>query len=313
MARAIVVFRDSMAEGQRLAAIREADQALKSRRAAALEALTRSFNDHIGGLIDGLGSAADDMQATARAMADTATTARGHCAVARDRSADTAGSVEAVAAATEQLSASIQEISRQVETSARFAQTAVLNAGATDGTVTALTDGAERIGQIVHLIQNIASQTNLLALNASIEAVRAGDAGRGFAVVAGEVKALAAQTAHATEDIARQIDTIRTVSTDAATAIRDVGSTIAEINRIAAALAAAIVEQSAATEEIARSIQSAVAGSRAVSETVTGLDQAATETGATAAQVLTVALTVADPSAGLRTEIESFLTAAFAA
>ena len=130
-----------------------------------------------------------------------------------------------------------------------------------------LSEATARIGDVVHLISDIASQTNLLALNATIEAARAGEAGKGFAVVAGEVKALAAQTAKATAEIGSQIDTVRTATSDAVTAMAEIGGIIGKINEVSAAIAAAVEEQNATTHEIAASVQ-------AVSNATAGTAQA---------------------------------------
>ena len=130
-----------------------------------------------------------------------------------------------------------------------------------------LSEATARIGDVVHLINDIASQTNLLALNATIEAARAGEAGKGFAVVAGEVKALAAQTAKATAEIGSQIDTVRTATSEAVTAMAEIGGIIGKINEVSAAIAAAVEQQNATTHEIAASVQ-------AVSNATAGTAQA---------------------------------------
>jgi hypothetical protein len=167
-----------------------------------------------------------------------------------------------------------------------IAQKAVEKADRTNTTVQGLYDGAASIGDVVKLINDIASQTNLLALNATIEAARAGEAGRGFAVVASEVKSLAEQTAKATEQIGAQITAIQNSSSDAVTAIRGITSTISEMNEIASAIASAVEEQGSATQEIARNVQQAALGTGEISANVVGVQQAAGDTGAAAHQVL---------------------------
>jgi len=161
------------------------------------------------------------------------------------------------------MAASIQEISRQVGRSSEIASKAVQEAQQTTGAVRSLADAAGRINGVVSLIKEIANQTNLLALNATIEAARAGDAGKGFTVVASEVKALASQTARATEEIARQIASVQTATQGTVAAIEGVGHTIAAINEIAASVASAIEEQTATTGEITRNVQQGGAGHRA--------------------------------------------------
>ena len=150
---------------------------------------------------------------------------------------------QTVAAATEELTASINEISRQVAQSARMAALAVKDAQRTNMIVAALAEGADKIGNVVGLITNIAGQTNLLALNATIEAARAGDAGKGFAVVASEVKNLANQTGKATEEIGAQITQIQAATKEAVAAIRGIAASIEEVSAIAASIASAVEEQ----------------------------------------------------------------------
>ena len=180
------------------------------------------------------------MHATAGSMSATAEETSRQATSVATASELASTNVQTVAAATEQLHASISEISRQVTQSAEFASTAVVEADRTNATIQGLADTAQKIGEVVSLIQNIASQTNLLALNATIAAARAGESGRGFAVVASEVKALASQTAKATEDISTQIAAIQGETGHAVEAIKAIGGTIRQMNEIASAIAAAV-------------------------------------------------------------------------
>jgi methyl-accepting chemotaxis protein len=215
--------------------------------------------------------------------------------------------VQTVAAATEQLSASIAEISRQVSESTTVARAAVEQAEQTNNEVNALAEAAQRIGDVVKLINNIAGQTNLLALNATIEAARAGEAGKGFAVVASEVKSLATQTAKATDEIAAQVTAIQGATSSAVKAIQDIGGTIVRVNQIAAAIAAAVEEQGAATREIARNVQHVSVGTIEVSTNIAGVSQAANETGSAAAEVHASASTLAQLSDALRSGFDRFV------
>jgi methyl-accepting chemotaxis protein len=183
----------------------------------------------------------------------------------------------------------------------------------TDDVVQALAEGAQKIGEIVDLIRNIAGQTNLLALNATIEAARAGDAGKGFAVVASEVKSLANQTAKATEDIAGQIAQIQRVTKEAVDSIGGIGNTIGEITNIATSIAAAVEEQGAATQEIARNVQQAATGTQDVSANIIGLSNGANETEAAASHVMGAAGVLSERAEQLRAEVLRYIAGVQAA
>lgn len=204
----------------------------------------------------------------------------------------------AVASATEELNSSIAEVSRQMGEAARLVEKSVQESERSSGKVETLSGTAQRIGEVVTLIQAIAAQTNLLALNATIEAARAGDAGKGFAVVANEVKSLATQTAGATEDISGQIARIQSAVSDAAEANHSVTRTIEQLNEIATAAAAGIEQQSAATEEVARNI--------------TEVQSASYSVGDLSAEILKAASSLADQGEMLKEECTSFLQSTMA-
>jgi methyl-accepting chemotaxis protein len=189
----------------------------------------------------------------------------------------------------------------------------VEQADRTNATVKGLADAAQKIGDVVKLINDIAGQTNLLALNATIEAARAGEAGKGFAVVASEVKSLATQTARATEEIGQQIGAIQSATGDAVVAIGGIGKTIGELNQIATAIASAVEQQGAATKEIARNIQQASAGTAEVSGSIAGVNEAAGQTGAAATQMTGAAEELAHQAETLRREVDKFVAATRAA
>lgn len=205
------------------------------------------------------------------------------------------------------MTSAIGEIARQVHESGKIAGEAVKRADRTDARIGTLSQASGRIGDVVKLITAIAEQTNLLALNATIEAARAGEAGKGFAVVAQEVKALAGQTAKATDEIGTQIASMQTAMQESVIAIKEIGSTIGRIAEIASAIAAAVEEQGSATREIARNVQEAALGTAEVAANIGDVNRGAVETGAASAQALSSAKALSGDSLRLRREVERFL------
>jgi methyl-accepting chemotaxis protein len=307
MAGAVQVFKDNMIKADELAALQAAENEAKQKRATRLESLTSAFEATVGSLVQSLSAAATEMESTAGSMTALADQGNSKAVTVASAAEQTSANVQTVATATEELSASIQEISQQVANSSRIASKAVEDAAATDGVVQELAVGAQKIGEIIQLINDIAGQTNLLALNATIEAARAGDAGKGFAVVASEVKSLATQTAKATEEISLQINQIQTATGQAVTAINGIGTTIQEMSEIAAAIASAVEEQGAATLEISRNVQQAAQGTEEVTRSIVDVRQASTDTGVASGQVLTAAGELSRNSNDLSREVDSFL------
>jgi methyl-accepting chemotaxis protein len=308
MAGAFSVFKASMIKAEELAAKELAAQHARAERARQIELLTDKFDQDVTTVLKAVTAATTEMQATASSMTATAEeTARQATAVA-NASEEASTNVTTVSVATEELTASIHEISRQVQQSAAVAGRAVADADRTNVQVKGLAEAAQKIGEVVGLINDIASQTNLLALNATIEAARAGEAGKGFAVVASEVKSLANQTAKATEEIGSQIGGIQSATTEAVSAIQSIASTIREINDIATAIASAVEEQGAATQEISRNVQQASAGTQEVSSNISGVSDAAAATGTAAEQVNSAASELSQQSEMLRGKVETFLS-----
>ncbi len=313
MAAAVQVFKDNRIEADRLAAAQRAEQEQKERRAATVNELTSQFEAKVGGLVGQVSAAATELQATAGSMTETAESTTHQATTVAAAAEEASVNVQTVAASAEELAASIAEISRQVGQSAQVAGRAVEDARRTDTVVRALADSAQKIGEVVNLISDIAGQTNLLALNATIEAARAGDAGKGFAVVASEVKNLASQTARATEDISQQIAQIQGATKEAVASIQGIGTTIAEVSQIAAAIAAAVDEQGAATQEIARNVQQAAAGTQEVTSNIAGVSEGANSTGSAATQVLGAAGELSRQAEQLSSEVDRFISGVKAA
>jgi methyl-accepting chemotaxis protein len=304
MAQAVAVFKDNAV---RMRDLQQEQEAIKQRAAAekkaAMDKLADELEAGISGVARIVSTASGELTTSAHTMSETAEETTRQAAAVAAATEQASSNVQTVAAATEELSSSVSEISRQVAESARVAAQAVEEANQTNATVQGLAGAAQKIGEVVRLISDIAGQTNLLALNATIEAARAGEAGKGFAVVASEVKALATQTAKATEDIAQQVAAIQGATGASVNAIQGIAGTIGRINEIATAIASAVEEQGAATQEIARNVQQAAVGTSEVAATIGGVTEAARETGNVAGAVRSAAAQLSQQSAVLNDQV----------
>jgi methyl-accepting chemotaxis protein len=281
--------------------------AAQDQRRAAVEAAIAGFRSRVETMLKTVGDNAAAMRSTASTLfaASNKTSERAEGAVHSSNEASM--NVEIAASAAEELSSSIAEISRQLEQTNSLVGNAVSEAGVTNEEIGGLAKAAQKIGDVVKLIQDVAGQTNLLALNATIEAARAGEAGRGFAVVASEVKSLAVQTAKATEEIAGQIAAVQASTRAAVEAIGRIAERMNEISQFTSAAAASVHQQNAATGEISQNVASAAQGTKEIVTVLADVAGATTETRGSAQTVLVASEAVAAAAGDLRAEVESFL------
>ncbi len=314
MAAAVQVFKENAAAMESVRREQDArEQRATGEKRTTLDQLAARFEARVGGIVTALSDSAARMKSTAQSLSTAADGTRERTVAVTSGAEATTANVETVAAATAQLAASIADISRQVTQAASVADHAVAEGERTTATVGSLAQAAQKIGDVVKLIEEIAAQTNLLALNATIEAARAGDAGKGFAVVANEVKSLAAQTARATGEIAAQVTEIQGETNQAVAAIRQIAGTIREVSEISTSIAGAVEEQTAATREITRSVQEAASGTRDVSANIAAVGTAVDQAGASSQYVLESAADLAQQAEQLRHEVREFLSTVRAA
>jgi methyl-accepting chemotaxis protein len=287
---------------QERAAVRDQEQ-----RRAVVDAAISTFRPQIEKLLSSVSGSATAMRSTASTLLGSSdhTSQRAENAVQAFNEAST--NVQTAAVAADELTHSIAEISRQLTHTSTIVGHATDEARSTDGEIAGLASGAQKIGDVVKLIRDIAEQTNLLALNATIEAARAGEAGKGFAVVASEVKSLAVQTALATEDIANHILAVQESTAGAVDAIRQIAGRMHDINHYTSTVAAAVEEQNSATGEISQNVAQAAKGTGHVVAVLGEVTGAAAETRASAGVVRDASQSVESAVANLRLEVEDFL------
>jgi methyl-accepting chemotaxis protein len=308
MARAVEVFRDNSLRLDKMKSEHEQEQARSSdERKRTRLSLADSFESSVKSLASQAGQRAHSLEGNARNMSQVADRAKVQISDVAQVSKDVSANVDGISRTIEELIASFHTIAGHVGESTRISQDAVDRASRADKIVQGLSSSADKIGEVVQLINDIASQTNLLALNATIEAARAGDAGKGFAVVAGEVKTLANQTAKATDEISSQIAAVQTATQEAVSAIHDIATTIAQIRDISGTIATDVDHQNQSAGVIVERVRGSADGVRRVSGHVDALSQVASETGQAASQVLQGASEIAQDSKAIETEMNRFL------
>lgn len=309
MAQAVETFKSKAIErARREAAEKDAEaKIIASSRRAEMQELADGFEAAVGAIVQAVATASSELEAAASSLTDTAESTHHLTAAVASASEQASSNVQLLAAAAQELSASVNEIGSRVQESSKIAGEAVKQAQMTDARITELVKAASHIGDVVKLITAIAGQTNLLALNATIEAARAGESGRGFVVVAREVKALAAETAKATDGIAAQIASMQIAIKESVAAIEEIGATIGRISEITTLIASTMEEQDTVTGEIARNIDQAAQGTKQVASNIADVNLGAAKTGSASTQVLASAKSLSRDSDHLRTEVEKFL------
>ena len=280
--------------------------AQEARRAVIEEAIAW-FRESVEGVLKTVGDSVAAMRSTASALSAISNDTTAHTAGAVKTSGDAFESVEVAANAAEEMSKSIAEINHQLARATDVVRAATAEAQSTNADIAGLAAAAQRIDDVIKLIHNVAGQTNLLALNATIEAARAGTAGKGFAVVASEVKALAVQTAKATDVIATQIAEVQSSTQSAVRAIGSISGRVQDIEQFTAAIASAVEEQHASTSQISSNVAAAASGTKSVVSVLQRVSTAISDMQSSADTVLTASQAVEKAAADLRGSVDGFL------
>jgi methyl-accepting chemotaxis protein len=306
LARAIQIFQQAMDHNRTLNAQVSAESKAREARSRHIEASVEEFRQTIGTALRAVTDNASAIRCTAQTISRVTSDANGRAEAAAGATTQASNNVSAVAGAAEELSASVEEIGRQVRQSASAVEQTGKRTEKSIAEIEGLAAATQRIDGVLTLIQAIAEQTNLLALNATIEAARAGEAGRGFAVVAHEVKALAGQTAKATEEISQNVGLIQASTKNAVEAVREIGQAVRGINDITTHISDAIHQQDGATREISANAQSAAQGNQTLVANIGSLHDAIGETGTAAESVLAASGDLASTADALSHEVEKF-------
>ena len=308
ISRAVQIFKDNALRSRELEAEQDAlQEKAKQEKHKLMNRLADEFENSICNFVEMVSTAADDLTTTAESMTSISTSTSEQSAAVMAASEEASGNVNYVAAAAEEMASSMSGINSQMIEASSTSQQAVAVVEKTSAQIEVLTRTAEKIGEVIKMISDIADQTNLLALNATIESARAGEAGKGFAVVASEVKALAAQTGQASEEIISQVKEIQMATGHAVSSIAEIGEVIRQVDETSKAIAEAIEQQGHATHEITHNANEAAAGTRDVSQNITGVTQASQEVGQVSGQVMMAASDLSRQSSELKGEVKQFI------
>ena len=307
MARTVLVFRDSALERERLTTERERQAAAEIERANAISDEISSFDGSVKRILAEVGSAIGELATASAQLEQSADRVSEQARTAGEASGRASQNISSVASAADELDASLHGVADQTGASSAASERAVAEVRGASDSMSTLSAATSQIGEVAGLIRSIAAQTNLLALNATIEAARAGDAGKGFAVVASEVKALANQTTKATEDIARQIDSVQSASRNTLGALGLVQTSVEDLARIVATVSSSVGQQTAAVSEIARSAAQVSSEAKVSASAIDSVESVASQSLASARSVADLSVALGENAERLGHEIGRFL------
>jgi len=307
LAGALEVFKTNGIERRHLTAQQLHEAQHQAERSKYLDARIRSFNELVASVVDSVASSAVHLKRNAETLSQTANETSTKANAVASAASLASSSVQTVAGSAEEMTNSIGTISRRVTDATQRAEGAATQAEKSRDTIHTLSDAADKIGEVVQLVQAIASQTNLLALNATIEAARAGEAGKGFAVVASEVKSLAHQTSKATEEITSHVASIQGITAETRGAIDAISKTLSEISSIMSGIEVDTAQQRNVTQDITRSAQDAARGTLDVSNHIVQITSTSAETGRMAAEARDSAVDLSQQAETLKREVDEFI------